>query len=201
MSLLSSHLLTAGQQGDAAPAWSPSLADADGSVPARLGGGKPSAAALCSPRRARPTRCGPLCGGTPQVCRPHACLRAGLRRRLEISDTVHALKPDGFSGKPADGMTASIPAASRLKALPPPTRTVTASSGECDLYSNPTHAQRPSSKLRDCCSLWERRTTERPTRIWMARCKLSNQAFLHKQAEAAIRPSGYNHARPPHHCR
>ena len=39
----------------------------------------------------------------------------------KTTDTPRGLKPHGFSGEPADEMTVSIPAASRLKAVSPPT--------------------------------------------------------------------------------
>ena len=36
----------------------------------------------------------------------------------KITDTLHGLKPDGFSDEPSAGMTAAIPAAWRLQAVP-----------------------------------------------------------------------------------
>jgi hypothetical protein len=46
------------------------------------------------------------------------------------TDTPRGLKPHGFSGSPSDGVSVSIPAAERLKAVPPPMWTLHASPGE-----------------------------------------------------------------------
>jgi hypothetical protein len=47
-----------------------------------------------------------------------------------LTDTPRGFKPQGFSGEPSYGVSVSIPAAERLKAVPPPTRTLHAAPGE-----------------------------------------------------------------------
>ena len=55
---------------------------------------------------------------------------------MRETDTPRGLKPHGFSGYGSDGMLVSTPARSRLKAVPPPKRTLQASPGELGSRNN-----------------------------------------------------------------
>src|SRR5262249_3678503 len=104
----------------------------------------------------------------------------------------------GFSDQRAGGMTASLPAAERLKAVPPADWTWQASSGACVRYSNPTQAHGTSSTVRDCLYPGERLPTEPANRSRWARCTLSTRPSSHQQATPATPADDW---RTPWHAR
>jgi hypothetical protein len=63
-----------------------------------------------------------------------------------------------------------------------------ASPGKLSLQANrnPTQAHGTPSKARYCFYPWERRTTERPNSMELARCKVSWEGFSHKRAKPAL---------------
>jgi len=67
----------------------------------------------------------------------------------------------------------------------PPTWSLHAPPGECDLKSNLTQAERTPSKVRACFSPWERLTTEPASTIEVVRCEVSYQSLSLKQAASA----------------
>src|SRR5215469_379657 len=97
-------------------------------------------------------------------------------------------------------MTASIPTAYGLKAVPPPTGR--GMHGRASLTSKATRlvAHGTSSKMRSYFYPSERLSLERPNTIELVRCKMSDHAFSHKQAEPVttqdcwLKPRGS----PPH---